>query len=117
MTQFISYPILLKIDENNFRRYYDDYINRIAFIAGPLMIAEIITGFMLLFFILNTIIKISFFILLLIWMSTFAIQVPIHDRLSVKHSSKLIKNLIFTNWIRTFFWIFKLLILCPLLLK
>jgi len=43
-------------------------------------------------------------LVLLIWLSTFLIQVPIHNQLGIGKDSFLIKRLVQTNWIRTILW-------------
>ena len=114
MTQILSYPLLLKLNKSDFYDYYNSYTKRISFIVIPLMIFEVFLSI-----ILNTILNdfyffISNILLLIIWGSTFLIQVPIHNKLSSNHSYSLINKLIFTNWIRTIAWIFKLMTLIKL---
>ena len=114
MTQILSYPLLLKLNKSNFYDYYNSYTKRISFIVIPLMIFEVFLSI-----ILNTILNdfylfASNILLLIIWGSTFLIQVPIHNKLSSNHSYSLINKLIFTNWIRTIAWIFKLMTLIKL---
>jgi len=114
MTQILSYPLLLKLNKSNFYDYYNSYTKRISFIVIPLMIFEVFLSI-----ILNTILNdfylfVSNILLLIIWGSTFLIQVPIHNKLSSNHSYSLINKLIFTNWIRTIAWIFKLMTLIKL---
>jgi len=45
---------------------------------------------------------------LLIWISTFFIQVPLHKKIAYKRDLRKIKKLILSNLIRTFLWTLKL---------
>ena len=116
MTQILSYPLLLKITKNNFYNYYNSYTNRISIIVIPLMMLEVSLSIILniesnhyYLFTLNI-------LLLIVWGSTFLIQVPIHNKLSFNYSKKLIYKLIYTNWIRTIAWSCKLIVLTKLYL-
>ena len=78
----------------------------------PLMILELISSVALYFndmsnhtFLLNLI------IVGLIWCSTFFIQVPIHNILSQKKDNMMIEKLVNTNWIRTFLWSMRMLLI------
>ena len=113
ITQIISYPLFLKVSESSFADYYNTYKNRITIIVIPFMVTELLlTLYIYLYSPNNIFFQISTFILILIWLSTFFIQVPIHNKISIKLEDKMIKKLISTNWIRTFLWILKLFFLC-----
>ena len=114
MTQILSYPLLLKLNKSNFYDYYNSYTKRISFIVIPLMIFEVFLSIILNTILNNFYLFVSNILLLIIWSSTFLIQVPIHNKLSSNHSYSLINKLIFTNWIRTVAWIFKLMTLIKL---
>lgn len=43
-------------------------------------------------------------VLLVIWGSTFAVQVPLHDRLSSGWDAAVHSQLVQTNWLRTWLW-------------
>jgi len=44
---------------------------------------------------------------LIVWLSTFALQVPIHNRLKAGKEDREIRHLVATNWIRTAAWSLK----------
>ena len=46
-----------------------------------------------------------------IWLSTFLLQVPAHEKLILKKDNQIIARLVKTNWIRTILWSLKLLVL------
>ncbi len=114
MTQILSYPLLLKLSKSDFYDYYNSYTKRISFIVIPLMIFEVLLSIILNTIFNNFYLFASNILLLVIWGSTFFIQVPIHNKLSSNHSYSLINKLIFTNWIRTIAWISKLMTLIKL---
>ncbi len=114
MTQILSYPLLLKLSKSDFYNYYNSYTKRISFIVIPLMSFEVLLSIILNISLYNFYLLYSNILLLVVWGSTFFIQVPIHNKLSFNHSHSLINKLIFTNWIRTIAWICKLMTLMKL---
>lgn len=111
VTQFVSYPMFLSVDRKSFTSYHMNYTFNISKIVLPLMVIE-------LFFVIEMLINnyslyslISFFLIIVVWLSTFFFQVPLHNSLSKKYCELKIKKLIFSNWIRTFSWFVKLIVL------
>lgn len=107
VTQIVSYPLFLKVEVDNFSIFHDDYVSRISFIAVPVMLGELFIS-TLVYYYFNTFF--GFMILLsiiLIFISTFIIQVPLHNKLKLANNRKHIIKLVNTNWIRTFLWFVK----------
>ena len=107
VTQIVSYPLFLKVEVDNFSIFHDDYVSRISFIAVPVMLGELFIS-TLVYYYFNTFL--GFMILLsiiLIFISTFIIQVPLHNKLKLANNRKHIIKLVNTNWIRTFLWFVK----------
>lgn len=107
--QIIHYPLYKKIKEG-FVEYERAYIRRSAFMIGPLMLIEVITaivliglseGFLIKFAVANLI------LIMFIWLSTFLFQVIQHQKLSIRFSRRILKNLIALNWMRTLIWTVK----------
>ena len=108
-TQIVSYPMFLKAEEN-FSVYHMSYVNKISTIAAPLMIIELFLS-LLFVILLQSYFAISIFlIMILIFLSTFFIQVPIHEKLKNNYNIYLCNKLINTNWIRVFLWLSKCII-------
>ena len=110
--QIVHYPAFHYIDKLSFVNFHQFHERRISIIVMPLMILELISSVALYFndmsnhtFLLNLI------IIGLIWCSTFFIQVPIHNILSQKKDNSMIKKLVNTNWIRTFLWSMRMLLI------
>ena len=107
VTQIVSYPLFLKVEVDNFSIFHDDYVSRISFIAVPVMLGELFIS-TLVYYYFNTFF--GFMILLsiiLIFISTFIIQVPLHNKLKLANNRKHMIKLVNTNWIRTFLWFVK----------
>ena len=108
MTQFVNYPLFNSI-HSDFIKYHKSYTNRMGYVVAPLMLFELI---LVIYIILNhyesllAIFIVSFTII--IWPSTFLIQVPIHNILSDKKEKNKVRFLIKSNYIRTVCWILKL---------
>lgn len=111
MTQFITYPTFLNIDKDKFSDYHRKYVNNISFIVAPVMLIELLTLFLIAYFSKDFLIIKSLILLLVIWLTTFFIMIPSHNRISKSFNIKEIKSLINYNWIRTILWSFKLLVI------
>ena len=110
--QLVHYPSFHFIDKISFTNFHNFHERRISIIVMPLMILELISSVALYFndmsnhtFLLNLI------VVGLIWCSTFFIQVPIHNILSQKKDNTMIEKLVNTNWIRTFLWSMRMLLI------
>ena len=111
MTQFITYPTFLNIDKGKFSDYHKKYVNNMSFIVAPVMLIELLTLCLIAYFSSEFLIIKSLFLLLVIWLTTFFIMIPSHNRISKSFNIKEIKSLINYNWIRTILWSFKLLVI------
>tara|TARA_B100000965_G_C19499684_1_gene716873 strand:- start:634 stop:1059 length:426 start_codon:yes stop_codon:yes gene_type:complete len=111
MTQFITYPTFLIIDKNSFNKYHRKYVNIISIIVAPAMVLEITSLIVLVYLSKDFLLVKSLILLLFIWLTTFIIMVPSHNILSRKNDSKEIKKLININWVRTFLWSVKLIVM------
>ena len=111
MTQFITYPTFLHIDKDKFSEYHRKYVNNISFIVAPVMLIELLTLSLIAYFSSEFLIIKSLILLLVIWLTTFFIMIPSHNRISKSFNIKEIKSLINYNWIRTILWSFKLLVI------
>ena len=106
--QLVHYPSMKFIPKERFVEYHNFHSIRISFLAMPLMLMELGTSLMLFYQNFNnaiqTIFLINLVIVVLIWLSTFLIQVPLHNSLSKEKQSEKLSKLICTNWIRTILW-------------
>lgn len=109
--QILHYQSFHFIGDEFFSETMKFHQRRITYIVLPLMIAEAIVVILDLFLSFNFWTITSALMVLLVWMSTFFIQVPIHQKLLSQKDTKLINQLINTNWIRTVLWTLKFFLL------
>lgn len=112
LIQLVHYPSFKFIEKNEFCQFHKMHSIRITLIVGPVMAIELISGVLLLLkHISNFLLIINLLFLILIWLATAFVSVPIHSRLESAKTDSYIDNLVKTNWIRTFLWTFRWLIL------
>ena len=75
------------------------------------MIIELLTLSFIAYLSSEFIIIKSLILLLVIWLTTFIVMIPSHNKISIAYNEKEIKRLINYNWIRTILWSFKLSII------
>ena len=110
--QLVHYPSFHYIDKLSFTNFHNFHERRISIIVMPLMLIELITSIALYIHNMWSIIfALNLLIVGLIWCSTFFVQVPIHSILSEKKDKNLIEKLVNTNWIRTFLWSTRMLLI------
>lgn len=115
LIQLIHYPSFLYIREDQFQIFIRKHQSRMSWIVVAPMFLEWITLILILknihdstqyfLWIFNMVALIG------IWISTFAIQVPIHQKLLQHCSPILMARLIQTNWIRTILWSLRLVLI------
>lgn len=109
--QLIQYPLFKFIDRADYQNYHLAHKFWITPIVAPAMIAELLTSILIVFYpppALNLKIFYAGLILtLIIWASTFFIQIPLHEKLSAGFDENAHKLLVTTNWIRTAAWTFR----------
>ncbi|CAN5695256.1 hypothetical protein BH11VER1_BH11VER1_15720 [soil metagenome] len=116
IVQIVSYPIMLRVSESDFKKYHPFHCDRITFVVGPLILAE--TGSAIWLWtqgFAEPLFLWSLIPLVLTWMSTALIQVPLHLKSERHYSLQSIKWLIRTNWIRTLTWTCRALLIAALL--
>ena len=110
MTQFVNYPLFKSI-KSDFTNYHKQYTERMGYVVAPLMVIELIlVTYITLHHKENLFVIFIFLLTIIIWASTFFIQVPIHNTLSKKKEKNKIIKLHKSNYIRTICWILKLII-------
>ncbi len=104
--QIVHYPLFRFLDEENFHESMIFHQRSISFIVMPLMLVELVIclyhaylGQDLSYPILGVVI--------IIWLTTFFISVPLHNKLLLGKDDAVIDKLINSNWIRTLLWTLK----------
>lgn len=114
--QIVHYPLFLHVPEDARITYSKKHQQWISIIVMPAMLIEafalLFLGHMLAY---NSYWIIMVVCLALIWLSTFLVQVPCHNKLLINPQDSLVKRLVTSNWVRTILWIIKTIIAALLL--
>ena len=107
LVQVIVYPAFHRIPAAGFVEFHRWYVSRITAVVLPLMVVE---AMLTIWWLWDSAAAAAFIAALLvggIWLSTFMLQVPIHNRLKSGKQDMLIRRLVASNWIRTIAWSLK----------
>ncbi len=108
MVQVVHYPLFDDIGKQNYVVYQKRHQNNITYIVGPMMLIELATAIMLLWYPIDGVEKSLIYagigLVALIWLSTALIQVPCHEKLVKGFDPAAYKWLVNSNWIRTIAW-------------
>lgn len=109
--QIVHYPLFQKVPANHFVRYEQTHTRRTSWITAPVMLVELATAILLMYFHQNTFFGLNLLGVAALWLSTFFVQVPLHNRLLKSYHPAAIKKLVQTNWIRTLIWTIRAIVL------
>ena len=108
LVQLLVYPSMANAGADGYAAYHNLHTSRITPVVAPAMIAELLTAIYLVFAPVERIASSYFWIglilVLIIWASTFFVQVPLHEKLARVFDSDIQKRLVLTNWLRTIAW-------------
>lgn len=115
LVQVIHYPLFNLVSSNNWQDYHAKHIRGTSLVIAAPMFTELLS-LCAIFYLApayrgHYLMLSSFFLLLIIWLTTFLISVPIHNQLALEFNQGSCKKLTQTNWIRTISWSLKSLIL------
>ncbi len=106
--QVVHYPLFAAIAPGEFPTYERRHTHLTTFVVLPPMFIELIAAGWLAFApptgIDQRLAWIGFGLAVLLWLSTFLIQVPCHRALEKTHDARVIRRLVQTNWLRTVVW-------------
>ena len=108
--QVVHYPSFYFIERDEYVSFQKFHMDKIAYIVVPVMLIESISGFILIYNELNTVLLISMILLFFIWVLTGIFFVPIHQKLTSGYQEELVEKLVKINWFRTIFWTIRLLL-------
>ena len=108
LVQIIQYPGFAFVETEKFRAFHASYTFWITPIVAPAMLLELLTSALLLFYspenIDSKLIWLGLVLTIIVWASTFFIQVPLHEKLALGFDAEAHSALVNTNWIRTIAW-------------
>jgi hypothetical protein len=108
--QVVHYPLFALAGRESFGLYEAQHATRTGWVVAPLMCVELGTTLLFLFSRLRPAAVPAVYgwvgaaLVLLIWLSTFFVQVPLHNRLSAGYDPAAAAQLVATNWVRTVAW-------------
>lgn len=115
--QLLHYPFFHRLDRENFALHQQAHKAQISYIVVPVMLIELASSIWLA--LQESSYQIEFIIgavlVLMIWTSTFFIQVPLHGKISTGYNKTTVDRLVTTNRIRTVLWSLKSLIILYIL--
>ena len=106
--QVVHYPLFNLVSDRQWTEFHRAHSFRITWIVAPLMLLELIAAIYFFFLPAGIMSRgekdIAFLLVVLIWASTFGLQVPQHNRLAKVFLPDAHRRLVTTNWVRTIAW-------------
>lgn len=106
--QIVHYPLFASVSRSHFADYERLNLQRTTRVVAPLMLIEALTATLIVLGDLTPSDRITAWIglalVLLIWLSTVLVQVPLHRRLAEGYDAGAIAYLVRSNWVRTVAW-------------
>lgn len=102
--QLVQYPMFHLTDGADAAAGHREYTRRMGIVVMPVMLAELALQGVWTWTSPGLRSGIGAALLATIWLSTFFLQVPCHQRLSRGHDPATQTRLVRTNWIRTLAW-------------
>lgn len=111
--QLLHYPFFHHLDKETFSEQMTVHRTKISFIVVPAMLLELFTGLWLMIYATTHITSFTagFVLIILIWLSTFLMQMPQHAQIADGYNRAAVDKLVKTNWARTALWSVRLLLL------
>lgn len=106
--QVVHYPLFASVGRSHFADYERLNLQRTTRVVAPLMLLEALTAALIVLGDLTRWDRITAWIglalVLLIWLSTVLVQVPLHRRLAESYDAAAAGQLVRSNWVRTVAW-------------
>ena len=120
LIQRVSYPLMGHVPPDAFPAYEMFHCQRISLVVLPLMMIELFSSLWLAWKPLpgfEMALRVGAVLVVLIWLSTFALQVPLHQKLEQSFDLASWQKLVSSNWIRTVLWTARSALMSWMLLK
>jgi len=106
--QIVHYPLFALVGRDGFARYETAHQTMTTWVVAPLMLIERASAFWLALRVINPVRPAEAWVGLLLvavaWVSTFLLQVTLHDKLARGFDVTSAERLVTTNWVRTVAW-------------
>jgi hypothetical protein len=100
-----------QVGSDRFREFHRQHGLRITFVVVAPMLVELVSATALAVWapkgVEPELPVIGLVLVAVIWLSTFAVQVPVHRRLALGFDSMAHRRLVTSNWLRTAAWSFR----------
>ena len=106
--QIVHYPLMKLVGRDGFVEYSRRHQANTSLVVGPLMLIEVVTAALLLD--QDAQLRVSWLfwascgLLVVVWLATALWQMPLHQQLLSGYDEGRIRALVRSNWIRTFAW-------------
>ncbi len=106
--QVVHYPLMARVGRQSFRRYEMDHQRLTTWVVAPLMLTELATAVLLLWWrpagVGTATVWLGLVLLAFIWLVTYTVQVPQHSSLVLSYDAAVQQRLVAGNWFRTAAW-------------
>jgi hypothetical protein len=106
--QLVHYPLFDRVQGDGFGSYAALHGRLTTWVVAPPMLVELVTGALLLWRRPAAVglppAAVGFALILVVWLSTFLLQVPQHTALGAGFDDAAHRTLVLTNWLRTAVW-------------
>jgi hypothetical protein len=106
--QLVHYPLMARADHSDFPGFHRQHSQRTGWVVIVPMVVEATTSTLLVVPGVATVPRplaaAGLLLVVLLWLSTFAVQVPLHRRLASGFDPVVHRTLVNTNWVRTVLW-------------
>lgn len=105
IVQLVIYPSFCFYTEERLKIWHRSYTVRISIVVLPLMLGQLLFYLYSAFNVAVVMDYALLFLVILTWLITFLISVPLHDKIEKKTNTiKYREQLVKTNWFRTLLW-------------
>ncbi len=112
--QVVHYPGFLGVGSDGFTDYQQQHMRTISYVVVPLMLGELVATVLLIvrYPALPIEVYVATAMVVIIWAATIFVSSPLHSKLlSQGYNTRLIEQLVNTNWIRTAAWSIRTVVL------
>lgn len=102
--QLVHYPAFNGVGGEGWADYHRRHTRNITFLVAPAMLLELATALLLAVMGPGMLTLVGLGLVVLLWLSTAAVQVPVHASLGRGFDRALHRKLVRTNWVRTALW-------------
>ena len=110
VVQLVHYPMFRFLDPKTQSNALKFHQQKISIIVVPLMLFELLSGVYLAYVQWSSLAsfhRINMVLLMVIWVHTFGLMVPFHQKISVQLNYELLQKTLTHHWVRTLAWTIK----------